>query len=143
MHPMRVLGLAIALAGCGFFGSAGPSVKIETIASGLAVGSFSDSTTIQTRPGTVIIESSAPYGQAGFGIDAVATEQEGQLKVNVVTKRLNDGLFILERWYARYRLTIADVEAGDYRLRLLWNNQYFPPTLQFRDVVDTSITVPK
>ena len=92
-------------------------------------------------PGTVVLESTVTYGMPGSAIDAVATDERGQLRVDVETRQL-DVVVVVDFWFARYRLTVTGVDAGDYRLRLLWHNVHSPPQFQLRDLVDSLITVP-
>ena len=136
-----LLGLVVAASGCRLFGLSGPSVKIETIASGFLSTALPDSTTVRVLPGTVVLESTVTYGMPGFVIDAVATDGHGQLRVEVETRDAGD-IVVVDFWFARYRLTVTGVDAGDYRLRLLWHDIRRPPSYQLRDLVDSLITVP-
>ena len=136
-----LLGLVVAASGCRLFGLSGPSVRIETIASGFLSTALPDSTTVRVLPGTVVLESTVTYGMPGSAIDAVATDERGQLRVDVETRQL-DVVVVVDFWFARYRLTVTGVDAGDYRLRLLWHNVHSPPQFQLRDLVDSLITVP-
>lgn len=133
--------LAVTTAGCGLLGLSGPAVKIETIASGFPSGPVRDSTLVGVRPGTVVLETSIGYGMPGYAIDAIATDENGELRVDVETKQ-TDATVLVARWFARYRLTVKGVDAGAYRLRLLWHNRLGPSVLQLRDMVDTLIMVP-
>ena len=133
--------LVLILVGCGLVGPAGPSVKVETIESGSRVASLPDSTTIQVRPGSVILESTVNYSQPNYQVEGLATVEGGLLKVDVETKEVG-GTHLAEFWFHRYRLRITDVKPGGYRLRLFWHNRYNPPVGQFRDLADTLITVP-
>ncbi len=133
--------LALGLAGCGIFGPAGPKVEIEAIDFGPETGTRPDSTTVQVRPGIVVLESTLNYGQGGYRVDGTAVSADGRLQVDVETSRL-DGFFSLDFNFVRYRLTISNVDPGNYRLRLLWHNRFNPEAGQLRDFADTLITVP-
>lgn len=138
-----LLGIGVATAaGCGIFASDdAPPVKIQVIASGDRSGFMPDSTTVDAARGTVVLESTAGYSQAGYSIDAVASDKAGVMAVDVDTNR-DDGIFILEPRYVRYRLTIAHLSAGQRRLRLTWRNVYAPEGFQVRHLLDTTVTVP-
>ncbi len=138
----RLFGLAVVfVGGCGLFGpNDTPPIKVETIASGERSGVFSDSTTVEIRRGTVVLESTVGYNQGGFSIDAVASDKAGDLTVDVNTKKA-DGIFLLEPLFVRHRFTVTALAAGRRRLRLVWHNVYYPDVLRVRNVLDTVITV--
>ena len=140
LGPRWLATSAVALAGCGVFGSSGPSVKVETIDGGPLFTIRPDSTTVRVLKGAVVLESTVSYGQPSYFVEATAVADKGVLKVDAETKK-TDNIVPVEFWYFRYRLTVSGIDAGEYRLRLLWHNRFFLPR-PLRDLVDTLITVP-
>ena len=140
-RPRWIVVGAVALAGCGLIGPSGPTVKVETLNGGPRTTLRPDSTTVRVLQGTVVLESTVGYGQPSYVVEATAVVDKGVLRVDAETEDANT-IVIVEPWYIRYRLTVSGIDAGDYRLRLLWHNRFYPPVLQLRDLVDTLITVP-
>lgn len=143
------LALWAATSGCaGILGMDDLNLQVELVDQGSHILPEIPPPTVRVGRGLVAAENTVYWQDTGYRIRARALRL-GKVGagppglVIIVDTERPDGDVLALQVFRRFRLTLDEIPAGSYRLRLIWNDEFdYRPEYRQRVVSDTLLIVP-